>query len=49
MQFRLILATRKWEFRMPQAGSVTGWSAWEPLDRITALDWIERGFGFEVV
>lgn len=47
MKFRLHLDTRTWEVCFPQAGR--DWSAWEPLDRLEALRFIELGWQYEVV
>ena len=49
MQFRLLVDTRKWEVRYPQAGSTSGWSDWTPLNRRQALQFIERGWSFETI
>ena len=47
MRLKLDLKTRDWFIAMPQAGSPTGWSAWELFPRMEALALIERGFSFE--
>lgn len=49
MKLRLILSTRDWQCCMPQAGTFDGWSSWEFISRLQALDLIERGFSFTTV
>ncbi len=47
MQIRLLLTSRRWQARYPQAGSKNGWSAWQDIDRSEALNFIELGWDFE--
>lgn len=49
MKLALNPNTRQWFAQYTQCGSPTGWSAWEPLDRQQALNFIELGWSFEQI
>lgn len=44
MQLRFVLDVRRWYIRTPQCGSHDGWSAWEAIDRLQALRFLELGW-----
>ena len=49
MQIQLILSSKTWQARYPQAGSKTGWSEWGPMDRMEALRFVELGWSIQYV
>lgn len=49
MRFRFIMKTKEWQTSYTQSGCIDGWSAWENISRLEALNYIEQGWEFSYI